>query len=185
MRIVKSAVLYTALALVANVAIADPAALREGDMMKLMFHSSPMDASDTGFIREDGTDGSLADYQGKIVLVNFWATWCAPCREEMPSLSALQTELGGEDFEVVTIATGPNPAPAMTRFFDEIGVDNLPLHTDPRQGFARSMGVMGLPVTVILDRDGMEIARLQGDADWSSDSARAVIGALVGDTPGE
>jgi thiol-disulfide isomerase/thioredoxin len=110
--------------------------------------------------------------------VNFWATWCAPCRAEMPHLSNLQTQLGSDDLSVVTIATGRNPRPAMERFFEEISVDNLPLHADPRSTLARNMGVLGLPITVILDRDGQEIARLQGDADWSSESAIAILTAL-------
>jgi len=154
--------------------------LRSGDMMKLMFHSEPIASSVESFTAEDGTDQTLAAYEGKVVLLNFWATWCAPCRKEMPGLSALQADLGGDDFAVVTVATGPNPAPAMVRFMEEAGIDNLPLHTDPRQAFAHSMGVMGLPVSVLLDRNGQEIARLQGDADWSSDSARAIIAALIG-----
>lgn len=95
-------------------------------------------------------------------------------------LSDLQTELGGEAFEVVTLATGRNAPPAMKKFFDEIGVDNLPLHRDPKQEVAREMGVFGLPVTVILDPEGNEIARMQGDADWSSESAKAILTALIG-----
>lgn len=94
-------------------------------------------------------------------------------------LSELQTELGGEDFEVVTIATGRNAPPAMKKFFEEIAVDNLPLHADPKMTLSRSMGVLGLPVTVILDRDGSEIARLQGDADWNSDSAKSILKTLI------
>lgn len=182
MRILKSAVLYTALALMANAATAQDTTisdLRAGDMMKLNLHSAPIAASDNVFVGADGADRTLDAYRGKVVLLNFWATWCAPCRKEMPALSALQAEFGGDDFEVVTVATGPNPAPAMARFMEEAGIDNLPLNTDLRQAFARSMGVMGLPVSVILDREGQEIARLQGDADWHSDSARAIIAALI------
>ena len=95
-------------------------------------------------------------------------------------LSALQEEFGGDDFEVLTIATTRNPPPAMQAFFEEIGVENLPLHRDPGSTLAREMAVLGLPVTVILNPEGEEIARLQGDADWSSDSAKAVIRALTG-----
>jgi thiol-disulfide isomerase/thioredoxin len=112
-------------------------------------------------------------------VLNFWATWCAPCRKEMPQLSELQAELGGDAFEVVTIATGRNPPQAMQRFFEEIGVDNLPLHMDPKQALAREMAVMGLPITVILNPEGQEIARMRGDADWSSDSAKAIVSALI------
>lgn len=175
-------VLYMAVALGANAAAADTAALealREGDMKKLVFHSTPKPTPDVGFEREDGSTGTLADYRGRYIVLNFWATWCAPCRVEMPMLSNLQSEMGGDDFEVVTIATGRNPLPAMKAFFDEIGVDNLPLHRDPKSALARQMGVLGLPITVILDPEGNEIARLQGDAHWDSDSAKAIIGALI------
>lgn len=172
--------LYTALAVMANMALANPAAdLREGDMQKLVFHEAPMASSEAVFFAEDGQELTLADYAGKITLVNFWATWCAPCRAEMPTLSGLQEALGGEGFEVLTVATGRNDRAGMERFFDEIGVENLPMHTDPKQALARSMGVLGLPITVILDREGREIARLQGDADWNSPSAQAVLHAVI------
>ena len=176
----RAAVLYLGLLLGANGALADIASLREGDMRKLVVHSEPVAASAAPFTLEDGGEATLADYAGRVVLVNFWATWCAPCREEMPMLDALQQELGGDDFEVVTIATGRNPPPAMAAFFEEAGIEALPLHTDPRQALAREMGVLGLPVTVILDREGLEVARLQGEADWSSDSARAILAELIG-----
>ena len=182
MRKLLFALLYTALCGVANTAVADMsevAELRTGDMRKLMFHSAPMSGSDVAFTGQDGTEMTLADFQGQYVVLNFWATWCAPCRKEMPHLSALQTELGGDAMQVVTIATGRNPRPAMERFFAEIGVDNLPLHTDPRQALARNLGILGLPVTIILDPEGQEIARMQGDADWSSESALAIMRALI------
>ena len=178
-----SALLYTALLGLANTGHADVAAaeaMREGDMRKLIFHSAPMASSDVTFIGEDGQDMTLADYQGKHIVLNFWATWCAPCRKEMPHLSALQDAMGGDQMEVVTIATGRNPLPVMQRFLAEIEVDNLPLHTDPRQSLARSLGVLGLPVTIILDPEGNEIARMQGDADWSSENAMAILQALIG-----
>lgn len=182
MRRVKSALLYTVLAVLANTATADVAAweaLREGDMRKLNFHAEPYAPVAIPFVAGDGTEMTLAAYEGQIVLLNFWATWCDPCRAEMPHLGALQAAMGGEAFQVVTIATGRNPRPAMERFFAEIGVDNLPLHTDARQALARGMGVLGLPATVILDRDGKEIGRLLGEADWSSDSAQAILTALI------
>ena len=176
----RAAVLYLALLMGANGAFADIASLREGDMRKLVVHSEPVAVAEAPFTLEDGGEATLSDYAGQVVLVNFWATWCAPCREEMPMLDALQQELGGEDFTVLTIATGRNPPPAMAAFFEEAGIEALPLHTDPRQALAREMGVLGLPVTVILGRDGLEIARLQGEADWSSDSARAILTELIG-----
>ncbi|WP_223877717.1 TlpA family protein disulfide reductase [Histidinibacterium aquaticum] len=178
-RFASSALIYTALMFGANVGMADIAELREGDMRKLSVHETPVEAASAPFEAAGGGELTLGDFSGKIVLLNFWATWCAPCRHEMPALSTLQADYGGEDFEVVTVAAGRNPQPAMERFFSEIDVDNLPLHRDPTQQFAREMGVLGLPVTVILDREGQEIARLQGGADWASDSARAIVEALL------
>ena len=154
-------------------------ALKSGDMAKLMFHSEPKPAGREVFFDPDGGEHRLEDYRGRYVLVNFWATWCAPCREEMPSLEALQQALGGPEFEVVTIATGRNRLPAIRKFFEEAGVESLPVLLDPKNDLAREMGVLGLPITVILDPNGYEIARLRGDADWSSDSAKAIITALL------
>ena len=122
-------------------------------------------AATTAPYLEFDRDFSLDQVQDRITVVNFWATWCAPCRHEMPMLSELQSELGGEHFEVVTIATGRNAPVAMAKFFEEIGVDNLPLHTDARMGLARAMGVLGLPASVLIDPEGHEIARMVGDAD--------------------
>ncbi|MBV1926303.1 MAG: TlpA family protein disulfide reductase [Rhodobacteraceae bacterium] len=183
MRLIRSALLYISLALGANTALADMSSimdLRTGDMKKLNFHSEPKEVSQAEFMLEDDTGtATLADYQGKYVLLNFWATWCAPCRAEMPMLSALQDEFGGEDFEVLTLATGRNSPKGIEKFFADTGITNLPRHQDPKQAVAREMGVLGLPITVILDPEGREIARLIGDAEWDSDSARAIIAALV------
>ncbi|MBY5933824.1 TlpA family protein disulfide reductase [Tateyamaria omphalii] len=179
-----TAALYMALSVGAIPALADTSAaeaLREGDMKKLIFHSTPEAVSNQSFDLADGAgQGSLADYEGKHILVNFWATWCAPCRHEMPMLSELQTEFGGDDFEVVTIATGRNNPAAIVKFLNEINATNLPRHQDPKQKLAAQMGVFGLPITVIIDPEGREIARLRGDADWSSDSAKAIIATLIG-----
>lgn len=184
MRLVRFLTLYMALLLGANAAVAaDIAALealREGDMKKLVFHATPRAVSNRPFTLAEGAGtATLADYRGKYVLLNFWATWCAPCRKEMPMLSALQTEFGGDKFEVLTIATGRVSVNAIIRFFDEMHITNLPRHRDPKQALARDMAVLGLPVTVIIDPKGHEIARLTGDADWSSDSARKIIAVLI------
>ena len=156
-------------------ALADPAAweaLRTGDMKKLVAVDPPAPVSDVEFVDLDG-------FEGQVILLNFWATWCAPCRKEMPALDALNAELGGPDFQVVTIATGRNSPAAMRRFFEETGVATLPLYNDPNQAVARDMAVLGLPITVLVDRSGNEIARLRGDADWSSDSAKAILQAVI------
>ena len=95
-------------------------------------------------------------------------------------LSALQERFEDRGVRVVTMASGPNPVPAMQRFLDDIGVANLPLHRDPKQLVAREMAVFALPTTILIDMQGYEIARLQGEADWSSENARAIIKAVIG-----
>jgi len=175
------AAVYMGFALTANPAFADQAALealRDGSMEKLMF-AAPAAVGTSAFTDAEGGPHALTDYAGKIVVVNFWATWCAPCRKEMPGLDALQAEFGGDDFAVVPIATGRNELTGIRRFFEETGVSSLPVMLDPKMDLSREMGVMGLPVTVILNREGQEIARLMGDADWSSDSAKSIIAALI------
>ena len=175
--------MYTALLAGANAAMAagpDIISLREGDMKKLIVHDTPQAVSDASYLlADDAGTGSLADYRGKYVLVNFWATWCAPCRKEMPQLNALQKEFGGDHFEVVTIATGRNSPEGVIKFFEESGVDSLPRHQDPKQALASQMGIFGLPITVLIDPEGREIARLRGDAVWDSDSAKLIIKALI------
>jgi thiol-disulfide isomerase/thioredoxin len=170
-------VLYTSLMLGANPGLADVAALRDGDMKKLALHEAPVAVPEAVLL--DATDGehSLADYKGKWVVLNFWATWCAPCRREMPSLDRLQAAM--PEIAVVPVATGRNAIPGIERFFAEAEIKGLPILRDPTSVLARGMGVMGLPVTVILNPEGQEVARLIGDAEWDSDSAKAVLAALV------
>jgi thiol-disulfide isomerase/thioredoxin len=179
----RSALLYTALVMGANTAAAaepDWQAARAGGLDKLVVAETPAPVSAVTFTDRDGGEHSLADWQGKVVLLNFWATWCAPCREEMPALNNLQAELGGEDFEVVTIATGRNAVERIDAFFAETGVENLPVLLDPRQQLARDMAVVGLPVTVLIDRDGNELARYMGDAEWDSEAAKTLMRELIG-----
>ena len=187
MRILRSALVYTALCagaiMAATSATADLAAaaeLRDGDMKKLVFHETPKETSSAIFTLADGAgEASLEDYRGKYVLLNFWATWCAPCRKEMPQLAELQAEFGGDTFEVLTLATGRNSPTGIKKFFDEIGVENLPRHQDPKQKVASEMGIFGLPITVLIDPEGREVARLRGDANWASDNAKAIIATVL------
>ncbi|MHA3976352.1 TlpA family protein disulfide reductase [Halovulum sp. GXIMD14794] len=187
-RPVLAAFLYAAAAVSANPGWAAPLTpemraeltdLRDGDMKKLVIHESPRETPEITWETAEGTPVSLADSNGKLRVLNFWATWCAPCRHEKPSLDALNAEMSGPDFEVIAIATGRNSLAGIKKFNKGVGVETLETYLDPKQQAARQMGVLGLPITVIVDSEGNEIARLQGGADWESDSARAILTRLI------
>lgn len=177
--------LYVALAFGANPVNAGPLTreammeLRTGDMRKLAIHAEAEKLPVFSLLDMQKGEHSMDEFNGKYVLLNFWATWCAPCRKEMPSLDALQAELGGDDFEVVLIAAGRNPLPAISKFFKEAELSNLETLRDPTQGFTNLMGVFGLPATLILNPEGLEIARMRGDAEWHSEDAVAFLKAVI------
>jgi thiol-disulfide isomerase/thioredoxin len=158
---------------------AELSAMRQGEMRKLVIHETPEPVGTATFTDYDGDEHSLADSNGKVRLVNFWATWCAPCRKEKPSLDALEAQMSGPDFDVIAIATGRNAPEAIHRFNDEVGIVALTTYLDPRSKLAAEMRVPGLPVTALLNREGQEIGRLMGGADWDSDNAKTIINYLV------
>ena len=153
--------------------------MRAGNMRKLKVQPEPQAAVLTTFTNPAGETLSLADSTGKIRVLNFWATWCFPCREEMPTLDALQKQLGGDDFEVLTVATGFNNLDGIKRFLEQAEVTALPILLDPDSSLGAEFGAIGLPLTVILNREGQEIARLTGGAEWDSESALNIIGTLL------
>lgn len=176
-----SAVLYTALAFGANAQTPDATALAPlltGPMQGLVLTDERMAIPPAALIDAEDQPADLSDYRGRYVLLNFWATWCAPCRAELGSLDRLQAAEGDGRFAVVTIATGPNPLPAIRKLFEDERITRLPILRDPRQDFAHALGVLALPVTVLVDPEGREIARLVGDAEWDSPEARALVAAL-------
>ena len=174
MRKMMLAVLYTAFAFGANAGSLE--GLLVGDMKKLAL-VEPAAIPEAVLLDAAEAEHSLAEYRGKWVVLNFWATWCAPCRAEMPSLQRLAEAM--PEIAVVPVATGRNAVPQIGKFYEEAGVTTLPVLRDPKSGLARAMGVLGLPVTVILDPEGREVARLIGDAEWDSAAAQAVLRALM------
>jgi thiol-disulfide isomerase/thioredoxin len=174
-------VVYTALAMGANLAampaVADVAALRAGDMKKLVFLEAPVALPEIGLVTATDAPASLAEYRGRWMVLNFWATWCGPCRHEMPALDRLQVAMPG--IAVVPVATGRNAVEGIERFFAEAGIKHLPILRDPKSDLAHSMGILGLPVTVIVNPEGQEVARLIGDAEWDADDAKTILAALI------
>lgn len=135
-------------------------------------------------LARDGTRVPLADFRGKVVLVNFWATWCAPCLREMPALARLQAQRGGEDFTVLALSQDLKGWEAVAPFLDKLGLAGLPVYVDEKTAVARAMEVAGLPTTVLLGRDGRELGRLVGDAGWDSKEALALIDHYLGQAKG-
>jgi thiol-disulfide isomerase/thioredoxin len=118
------------------------------------------------YLTEDGSRGDMEDFRGKVILVNVWATWCVPCREEMPTLDALQAELGSDRFEVVALSIDRAGSPVVRRFYDEIGVTNLEMYVDKTMLSATALRTVGLPTTILIDAQGQELGRLVGPAEW-------------------
>jgi len=115
-----------------------------------------------------GKPRTLADFRGKLVLLNIWATWCAPCREEMPALDRLQAQLGGSNFEVVALSIDQQGPEEVRKFYDEIGVKALQLYIDPSAQASSRLGILGVPSTLLVDPGGLEIGRKMGPAKWDS-----------------
>ena len=141
----------------------------------------PMTALD--FLGPEGQPVSLATFGGRVTLVNLWATWCVPCREEMPALDKLQAKLGSKDFEVVAINVDTARLERARDFLKDISVRNLVFYSDPKADVfyrLRTAGkVVGLPTTFLVGRDGCEIAVMAGPADWASEDAQALIRAAL------
>jgi thiol-disulfide isomerase/thioredoxin len=127
---------------------------------------------------DQGIEVSLADYRGKVILLNLWATWCGPCVEEMPALNRLQQEYGGEQFDVVTISFDRTYEP-IVEFFEREGIDSLPTLRDASFTSHNLVGARGLPMSILYDGYGREIGRVPAPADWDSPDAHALIEAAI------
>lgn len=150
-----------------------------GDMADFEYAYPPRGAPAIAFENE-GESITLADFRGKVVLVNFWATWCAPCLKELPSLDALEARLGGPNFEVVAVAADPRGPEAARQFLDRLNIANLKLYADPRLMLASSIGGANvLPVSILYDARGNEVGRLIGEADWASPEAVRLVESAI------
>ena len=150
-----------------------------GAMAGFMPQETRVEAPDASFIDGQGRERRLDAWRGKVVLVNLWATWCGPCREEMPALDRLQAALGGDDFEVVAISIDRGGPEGPAAFLAEVGAQNLALYNDATGRIATQFGVFGMPTTILIDRDGAILGRLVGPAEWDAEDAQALIGAAL------
>jgi len=150
-------------------------AVPASSMAAFIKHPAPKDIAPFSFADNTGGTVDLSKWKGRVVLVNLWATWCAPCRKEMPELSKLQKLLGSNDFEVVAISEDLKGAEASAAFLKEAGADNLALYTDQKATALAAVQSVGLPTTLLIDRNGKEVGRLLGPADWASDEAQNLV----------
>jgi thiol-disulfide isomerase/thioredoxin len=153
--------------------------LNTGHMAAFVFKPQPAELPGLKFIDAKGQERTIKDWQGKAVLLNLWATWCGPCRREMPDLDQLQAELGSDRFEVVALSVDRAGLVGAQKFLDSVGTKRLALYADPTAKMAGELKVIGLPATLLIDPQGREIGRLLGPAEWASDDAKALIRSVV------
>lgn len=158
--------------------------LAKGELAAVNVSGSPKPPPAIAFNGPDGRPRSLQDFRGKTILINLWATWCVPCREEMPALDKLQAERGGRDFEVVAVNVDTRNAERPKAWLQENGIRNLAYYADPSgkvlQVLQKSGHVVGLPTTLMVDPDGCEIALLKGPAEWASPGALTFVQTALG-----
>ena len=157
--------------------------LAQGDVAAFTPAESRRDLSGLAFDRAGPAATTLAAWKGRVVLLNLWATWCVPCRKEMPALDRLQAKLGAADFEVVAVNLDTRDPERPKKFLTDIGVASLGWYADPTlaamKGLQKLGLVTGLPTTILIDRQGCELGRLAGPAEWDRDDATALISAAL------
>ena len=156
-----------------------PIAQKTSAMAAFIKHPQPKDIAPFTFADSTGAVKDLSNWKGRVVLLNLWATWCAPCRKEMPELARLQKLMGSADFEVVALSEDLKGVEASAAFLKESGADNLALYVDPKATALAALQSVGLPTTVLIDRNGKEVGRLLGPADWASEDAQKLVKAVL------
>ena len=142
------------------------------------WHDKPVDAPATVFKDASDMNKTLKDFGGKVLIVNFWATWCAPCVKEMPALDRLNAKLGGKDFQVIAINQERN-GPKIAKPFVEKQGWKLPLYLDPATGFYKDAKLGGLPTSLIIGKDGQELGRIAGEVVWDSPAVEKMVQDLI------
>ncbi len=154
--------------------------LSQGEMIKFVFKREPEALGDIAFLDGTGAAKTLADFKGRVVLLNVWATWCVPCRKEMPALDRLQKDLGSDKFEVVALSVDRGGVEASRKFLNSISVSSLKLYVDPTAKMSSPLKIIGMPTTLLINAEGKEVGRLTGEAAWDSDDAKKLIKAVLG-----
>lgn len=157
--------------------------LSAGAMAAFLVKPERKPLPDIAFEDGAGAPKKLSGWKGRVALINLWATWCGPCRKEMPDLARLQKELGSDQFEVVAISVDRKGVEVSAAFLKETGADGLALYVEPSGAILNDLQALGLPVTILADREGREIGRLLGAANWASPEAVALVKAALAEAP--
>ncbi len=157
----------------------NPGKLNVGQVTGFVFKTPAAALEPVAFKDGAGKDRSLADWKGRVVLLNLWATWCAPCRKEMPGLARLQAEMGSKEFEVLALAVDRGGAEKAQAFLDQVKASSLKLYIDETARTTAALRVVGMPTTILLDRQGREVGRLTGPAEWDTPEAKRLIKAVI------
>ncbi|MEX2616843.1 MAG: TlpA disulfide reductase family protein [Alphaproteobacteria bacterium] len=169
-------------AIILGFAVAAPgiaAPPQDGSMAQFSRNDPLLPAPDVEFLNAAGEALTLSAFRGKVVLVNFWATWCAPCIREMPSLDRLKAKIGDNDFEIVAISEDRKGAEVAIPFLKKLGIENFTSYFDTRMKLARGFGLIGMPTTYLIDREGNIVGSLSGTAEWDSPEAVATVRELL------
>ncbi|MBT5186246.1 MAG: TlpA family protein disulfide reductase [Kordiimonadaceae bacterium] len=156
-----------------------PQGLTAGAMKRFTFHDSPKLAPTALFQDEFGNAASFSDHKGKVILVNLWATWCAPCIKEMPDLNELQKSLGSDQFEVVLLTENQDGIESSLKFLKDNNISHLNTYHDTDRKIARALKSNALPTSILINAQGYEVGRLVGPADWNSGDAKALINFVI------
>lgn len=183
-RVVRSSTLFAVLLILAGFASGDAHAestfeelAQEVPGFRLITNKPPV--PEKNFFDGDNKPVSLTEFEGKALMVNFWATWCTPCVTEMPILNDLAREFSGEDFDVIAIASGSQVGMEPKTFLKEHDLSELALYHDPHAGLMKLFETETLPTTLLVDRDGRIVGGVVGAADWDTDAARALLASLI------
>ena len=156
-----------------------------GSVQNFTAYDEPVPAPDTPFSTENDGERTLVDFRGRVVVVNFWATWCGPCIRELPSLERLQAGLGSDRFQVALFSQDRDGWPRVNKFLKKLKIASPDSYLDVKLKFARAMGVRGLPVTAIIDAEGNELGRVSGAAEWDTPEAFALIQHYLDEIDGD
>jgi thiol-disulfide isomerase/thioredoxin len=157
-------------------------AVAQGPVKSLVLHDEPKPVAAIEFADAQGRSRNLADFKGKVVVLNLWATWCVPCRTEMPALDRLQGALGSAELEVVPLSIDRGGLETVRKFYSEINVRNLAIYTDTSGQALRAVGAVGLPTTLIINRAGQEVGRAPGPAEWDAPEIADMLQPIIADT---